>query len=62
MTRIVPPLVCLVAAATPVWAEVPRLANNNADYLLMPLLGYVAIIASARGGQLLKRRFLRKRD
>lgn len=55
-------LVLLGGAATPVLAAAPRLTHNDADYLLMPLLGYVAIIVGARGGQLCKRRLRRKVD
>lgn len=60
MRRLVMALVILGGSATSALAAVPRLTNNDADYVLMPLLGYVAIIVGARGGQLFKRRLLRK--
>lgn len=53
--------VLLAGAASPALAALPRLTDSNADYLLMPLLGYVGLIIGARGGQMIKRRILRKR-
>jgi len=34
----------LVAGAAPAHAALPRLTGNNLDYVLMPLLGYLALV------------------
>ena len=60
MQRLIDTLLVLMGSATSALAAVPRLTHNDADYVLMPLLGYVAIVVGARGGQLFKRRLLRK--
>jgi len=63
MRKLIVSLLLLQASATgSAFAAFPRLAHNDADYLLMPLCAYVAIIVSARGGQLIKRRLLRRHD
>jgi hypothetical protein len=41
-------LVVALAAATPAFAAMPRLTGGPLDYILMPLLGYVSLLALAR--------------
>ncbi len=41
-------LVLALTATTPALAAMPRLTNGPLDYFLMPLLGYVSLLALAR--------------
>lgn len=49
-------LALALAEATPALAGMPRLTSGPLDYFLMPLLGYVSLLALARLAGLLRLR------
>lgn len=46
-TRIAAVTLMLTGSASPALAAVPRLTGNAVDYVLMPLLGYLSLVAGS---------------